>query len=332
MIPHEKEKLIPELQHEIDDGTHVPHLLENTHPAPHRLSGRWYGRAFGLIVALGAIILFVPFRESVTGDARVVPLEARVLNAVEDGILKDIQCEEGAFVEAGQVIGHLYNDDLEVALKQEEESLDITQKNIEQLTSKVAWLEKMHERKKALYDEGVIPLIDFEEVDLELEYTKKECDIAHDRVGYLGKKIELLKKRKENTTLIAPIAGVVSFKRQEKVGAFFNRGDEICEVADMSGILLEVQVDERSVKRIEEGMPVAVRFHAITAGKTKGSVYKIHHVAWERVRKVWVKENVVNVLIKPDHIPAGVKRGMTAAIKIHGRKKVLALLLLNGIG
>jgi HlyD family secretion protein len=99
-----------------------------------------------------------------------------------------------------------------------------------------------------------------------LEAADAEIERARDAVGY--------------TTITSPIDGVVT-RRNAKVGELVvtgtmnNPGTVIMEVADLSQMLLVVQVDEADIGGVEVGQQAVCRIHAYPDREFKGVVDSI---------------------------------------------------------
>ena len=314
--PKEKSRIIPELLDEMVSGGEPDLLSQLKTQRDPRSSKNAPFKISVFLISVLIVVAFIPVKLNISGPAKLVAKDMRLVNAIDAGVLKQLNYKEGDYVKEGSVIGSLHSIDTIAQLKEAQDELNTTTLQIDQIKNRLQWLDKMVERNKSLYDAQVVSLTDFEKSKLEQDYYKKELQIFENRVIYLKDKISLFSEKVKFLELIAPISGVISLSSSEKVGAFLNKGDEVCKIIDMKNAFLEFQVDERYAPKIKPGQKVYMRFITMPGVVYKGEVEKVGSVAWERTVKVWVKENVVNVSIKPDSLPENIKYGLTARIKI----------------
>jgi HlyD family secretion protein len=84
----------------------------------------------------------------------------------------------------------------------------------------------------------------------------------------------------ENTVIESPIDGVITFLNTEVgetviVGTTNNPGSVIMEIADLSDMLLNAQVDETNIAPVEEGQPAIVYINAYADREFEGEVKRI---------------------------------------------------------
>ena len=121
----------------------------------------------------------------------------------------------------------------------------------------------------------------------------------------------------KNLKIHAPISGIVLTKIENKLGTFVRKGDEICQIGNMNNYLLELPINEKYIDRVTVGHNATIRFSAFSHMPVDGTVVKVQHTAWEKLKKVLVKEQVINVYIQPNDLSSPVKPGMTAHVKVH---------------
>ncbi len=282
--------------------------------------------------AVAAIVLFLfPARATVTGNARVVPAVTLTLEALTIGELQEIYRKEGDRVAPGEAIARIHNGDYQSELDQSLKEVDIIGKQIEQLSQRRDHLGKMLERNASLHEEQVIAITELEQTQLEHNQTVLELEIKQKRLEALKVKIAHLQEELSHSIVRAPIAGILVGGLYNKKGKWLAKGMELCQVFDPHAMLLELPVYERDVRFVRPGQKAAARFHAF-GGRYRGQVTDIRPVAWEKLEKVWVKENVINVMIQMRDIPEGLKPGMSANVAIYAGWTVLGKKLLHKIG
>jgi HlyD family secretion protein len=322
-IKEKIDQLIPEL---LELEEEIPDLLKsNEHK--HKISAKRKITIFLILLVVFLISLFISVESTVSGKARVVPQKIIIIEAKESGILKNVYFDEGNTVKEGQIICTIYNSDYITELKQAKNDEDIIDKSQQQLKKRMVWLENLIERNDALYKDEVIAKAEMETTLLDYEFADLEYKKNIKKLSSLQANIEHLEAAIENANIIAPFDGVIMDQLGNFIGTYIEKGDKICEVADLSNVALEFPVYERCIRKIKSGQKVSISFSAYPGLNTQGEVVSMQPAAWEKVEKVWVKENVINVRIKVDETPFEIKSGMTANVKIYtGRNKLGRIL------
>jgi len=279
------------------------------------------GKRLKFIAACCVLFIFLIFiidiDMPISGKARVIPSEFVTVEAKVAGVIKDLNVTSGDRIKKNALIGHLHNNELIKDLKEAKLEKDMVEKKLLQLEKKLNYLKVMVERNERLYKEDVIAQAEFEKIKLDYDSELQEFNIYKDQKEALENEIEYLNESLENTKIVSPITGIIVDNIEDRIGTYVEEGDKICEIANVDEVFLELPVDEKVIKRIKVGDDVSVSFLSYPDKPISGKVVKIHHVAWEKLRKVVVKENVINVLIRPDSMPFQPKIGMRAEVKIH---------------
>ncbi len=335
-IPQDQKRFIPEIEkyHWNDANEDPPELFsqkQNPSQRP-RLSREEKLRRIKM-AGLAALILFIlPARQTVTGNARVVPATTLTIEALTVGELQEVYRNEGDRVAQGEAIARIHNGDYQSELAQSEKETDVIGKQIEQLSQRRDHLGKMLDRNEALHDEQVIAITELEQTQLDHNQTLLELDIKQKKLEALKVKIAYLREELSHSLVKAPIAGTVVGSLANKKGKWLSKGTELCQVFDPGVMLLELPVYERDVRFVRPGQPASAKFHAFGGRRYRGQVMDIRPVAWEKLEKVWVKENVINVMVRTRDIPEGLKPGMSAGVRIRCGWTILGNKLLRKIG
>jgi putative peptide zinc metalloprotease protein len=184
-------------------------------------------RVLLVVAVLIAFVLLVPFPRYVKGPARVRPVRTAVVRAQVSGALESFSAGENLPVEKGTVLGSLDSRPLRRAAERSKTDLEIARVRCMEAENREAAGEA---RKAAIAEERAL--------------------------GIWRRSRELLEK----TNLRAPVSGILVTPRvEERLGTYFEEGDSVCAVADLSRIELVVRVEERELPRVEVGSPLQVR-------------------------------------------------------------------------
>jgi len=234
-----------------------------------------------------------PFQEYIAVTGTVLPIRTVFLDAVVGGQVEGRFVEEGAHVEAGEPLVALSNDQLtlqqltsEAGLQEQLNNLRMTRLALDQnelnvrqqvteLEYRVDGLRREHARSQQLFDRGVIPEREYQEVRDEHEYMRRR--LALTRQSYrqdslaralqirqmegqqarLQQNLTLLQSSRDNLVVRAPITGQLSALDAE-VGASRPAGSRLGQIDDLSGWRVRVPVDEHYIARVAPGQRATV--------------------------------------------------------------------------
>lgn len=95
-------------------------------------------------------------------------------------------------------------------------------------------------------------------------------------VSSLEGRLNLLEGKRARFTLVTPRAGTVfGEETPRRIGQFFEKGTEVCRVADTRRLLVRIQVGEREIGDIRVGQPVRLKTVAFPDRIFRGTVTKI---------------------------------------------------------
>jgi len=316
-VAEHKEDLLPELMEELKREERTPDFLME-HERPKGAQKKKLVRIVIIGALVGLFFLVVKIDRPVKGVAHVVPSQLLRIEALETGVIDEVLVKSGQQVTKGTLIAKMSNSDLSGELKELRLQRDITRKKLLQLDRRKNYLRLMLNNHKELYHDEIIARSELEKVRLEYTHAQQEYDIYQDELENLRSKLNSVQHALYQMEVDAPITGIILTKIENKLGTFARKGDELCQIANMDGFLLELPINERVIDNVSVGQEATVRFSAFPQLPIHAEVVEIQHTAWEKLKKVLVKENVLNVYIRltDEQLPP-VKPGMTAYVKIH---------------
>ena len=291
---------------------------------------------------------FLPLR------ARVEPLVTVYLDAVEGGRVERVLVEDGAMVQAGQMLAVLSNSDLQlnVLARQTEVTQQINSMRSQELALSqtrlaneravieaqlaVATARRQYELQRPLAERGFVSQRQFQD-------SRDAYEAARDRLAVLrrtqatderlqssqlaqlrasaaslNQSLELARLSLDALNLRAPVAGqLTAFDIQ--VGESFNRGERLGQIDSAGRNKLRAQVDEFYLGRVAEGQfasaEIAGRQHRMRVSK----IYpQVRNGAFEIDLQFVGQE------------PADLQRGQTVQIRLTLGDPAPALLIPNG--
>ncbi|MDX1671768.1 MAG: efflux RND transporter periplasmic adaptor subunit [Balneolaceae bacterium] len=165
------------------------------------------------------------------------------------GIVKSINVEEGDYVQTGEILAQLEDEQLEIEAKRAKATMDR--------------LYNEYQRNKELYEKKLISVETYE--NSKFEYESQEA-------AY-----ELAKLKVEHSSIRAPISGVVS-ERLIKVGNMINADQEVYQITDFDPLLAVLHVPEHELSKLRKGQTALIHVDAIKNQSFNGEVLRISPV------------------------------------------------------
>ena len=248
------------------------------------------------------------FNDYIRLSGQVQPMTTVQLSPRESGIVEQIVIEEGASVNAGDVIIILSNDDLDLEILNSEANLAekenalrntmiqmeqekmLLKLNIVELKTEVARKGRAMESQKRLFDDGLIGKEEYmrSEEDyllyckkLEVNMAKAEQDSIYrsvqiqqmqESLNNMKLNMERIRLRKENLAVKAPIEGELGLL-DVVLGQSVSSGMKIGQINDMNNYKIEVLIDEHYIDRVNPGLTATFERQNETYGATIRKVY-----------------------------------------------------------
>ena len=197
-------------------------------------------------ILLASLVLAVwPRTVQVTTSCVLAGTNRRGVRAQSDGFVRNILVKEGQFVQRGQALATLENDDLVTRLANQESQLQI--------------VELRRQSASALNDSAGVNL-----------HTKEAAVVT----GLLT----ALRQRCADLQLIAPVAGVVlSADLDADRGLYLPEGSLFCEILPAGQINVMIALTEDQAGLVQPGQPVDLRIYALPSQAFHGTVKKTFH-------------------------------------------------------
>jgi HlyD family secretion protein len=191
---------------------------------------------------------------------KVIPQDEVEIKPQISGIIEKIYTEEGAKVEAGELIALIKVVPNEQALYQANGRV----RNAE-LALNNAKME--YDRNKTLFDKGVIASQDFN--NLQLTYNQAEQELKNANADYqIIRRGSIGGSAAANTNIRATVSGTIleiPVKEGDQViqSNNFNDGTTIATIADLGKMIFEGKVDEGEVGKLKVGTPLKITLGAL---------------------------------------------------------------------
>jgi HlyD family secretion protein len=151
--------------------------------------------------------------------------------------------------------------------------------------------------------------------------TEEQVQAAEAAVDQARVALEQARLQLERATLAAPMGGTVTTLDVE-IGELVSLGQPVVVLSDLSGLEVEVNLDETDVARVAAGQEAQVRLDAFPGVEMAGEVTYVASVAQSQSGVVLFP---VTVLLSPAELP--VRAGMTADVEITTASREGALIV-----
>ncbi|MEL7534655.1 MAG: HlyD family efflux transporter periplasmic adaptor subunit, partial [Bacteroidota bacterium] len=294
------------------------------------------------------------FKEFITIFGTVEPKKTVYLDAIESGKIEEIFVEDGTMVERGQPIMRLTNLDLQLevlnqeaqivdqintiryqGIVQEQQSLSLREQALD-VAYRIDLLSKRTERNRLLYQDSIIPQVEYEETQDEYEHLLRRRELLdmtikkdslsqvlqtkqmETSVDLMRRNLEFAKNSLDNLVIKAPINGQLSAFDSE-IGELINQGSRVAQIDVLEDYKIRARVDEFYISRIFPNQ--------------QGSFTLDDKDYQLRIKKIY--PDVQNGAFEVDLVfvgdrPENIKRGQTISLKLSLSDDTQAMLIGKG--
>ncbi len=164
-------------------------------------------------------------------------------------MIEEMRVEEGAYVNRGDVLAMLENDEEEVALGRAEAIREARKQEFE--------------RSEAMLQGQLISEVDHEVK--EREYIMARADWESARVAF------------DKTTIRAPFSGTIT-ERHQNVGNMARPGDALFTLVDLNTLLIYTHLPELEWSRVAVGQQVILETETLPDGLFNGTVHRVSSI------------------------------------------------------
>jgi multidrug resistance efflux pump len=320
---------------------------------------------FYAILVAGVIALFVVRMElRVAGEFVMLPAHNSDVRAGVEGIIEEINVEEGDVVKKGDVVARLSGRDNDAELRKITAAIDEKQAQVRLLKAgvrieeielaktqigkaeeRLKYAQKNYDIEKALYEKNIQSKKEFQRTEELVAVTQKELEEARDhlkvlRAGNRPEQIEAaeaelrsleaqrhyLEEQFRLLTVVSPNDGIITtHKPKEKLGQHVAKGDLIATVHDLRKITAEIAVPEKEIADVHPGQPVELKARSFPQESFSGTVIAVAPTA--TMHEAGGGERSISVTTEIDNRNLLLKSGMSGNAKILcGEHKAIELL------
>jgi putative peptide zinc metalloprotease protein len=163
---------------------------------------------------------------------------------------------------------------------------------------------------------------------LQIEKLGSELRAMRTLIGTLESRRDVLERKHQQFELIIPRAGTVFGEELPRmVGQYFQKGAEICRVADTRQLLVRIQVPEREIGDVRVGHPVRLKARSFPDRVFRGRVSKIGGES----EQDQYQQATYRVELTIENSDGLLRPGMTAFARIDFGRQMIGRILLHKI-
>jgi len=197
----------------------------------------------------------LPLTEEVSGVVRAVN-QVAIRPEIEAPIVA-VLVRSGETVERGQVLIRLEDDALRERLRQAQADVRLAEATAEQSKARVAELAAQVKRTRALAKEDLVPAVDLETQEAQLDGARAQARQSEARVEQARATLDERKNALSKTVVRAPVAGRVG-RRDAELGMLATPSTTLFRLGDFDELIVEVPLTESMLAHVREGMPVRI--------------------------------------------------------------------------
>ena len=236
----------------------------------------------------------------VTAFGRAQPEVEVTISPDVSGEIVELNVQEGANVQEGDVLLRLRPDTYEAQLERTRAELNRAQASLAEREADSLQTRLEFERQQRLYEREVIPESDYQAAESAYKQAVARLQAARFQVQSAMASLRDAREQLQKTTIYAPMSGTVSKLDVELgervVGTSQMAGTEMMRIARLEQMEMEVDINENDVVNVSLGDTARVEVDAYPDRSFRGTVTEIANSA--RVSGEGTQEQVTNFPVK----------------------------------
>ncbi|MBI3448164.1 MAG: efflux RND transporter periplasmic adaptor subunit [Acidobacteria bacterium] len=217
-----------------------------------------------------------------TASGYVVAQRKAAVTTKIAGRLVELKVREGSRVKAGEMIARIENRDYEAQLDQSKRQLEVARAARAEAVAREYASRRELERQTRLLAERVASQSGFDAAEAAQKIALAQIDSASAEISRAEGAVTVAEVNLRNTFIIAPFDGVVTTKSADigeiiapvSVGGPAS-GNSLVQIADMSSLEAEVDINESHISRLHEGQPATIVLDAYPETSYPGRLRQI---------------------------------------------------------
>jgi HlyD family secretion protein len=285
----------------------------------------------------------------VTASGKIQPKKSVQISAETPGKVVNLTVSEGDIVKAGQQLLQIDPRTLETLVQNREASLSTARSQLDQTKSQVdsarvalKQAQDDFKRQEGLWKNGLTTKDAYDRAqntvktqETNLRQSEQSVKTQEERIKVEQANLDSAKYDLNKVRIVSPISGLVTRRNIEEgetavIGTMNNAGTVLLEIADMSVIEAEIEVDETDIPFIAMGQPAKVTIDALPDQTFPGKVTEVGNSPIQATgaqASTATRATNFKVVVTIDGVVPAVRPGFTctAVVTTATRKKVVAV-------
>jgi RND family efflux transporter MFP subunit len=249
----------------------------------------------------GARVVSVDLTESKIGQVReellltgaLKPKETVNVTPQATGRLQELYFRVGDVVPARAPIAELDDEELQQQVHRAEAAIGVTNASLTQREAEYQNAQASLKRSEDLFKDGLISPQEFEQQKTSVAVFEAQMNLAKAQKTQAEAELRELHIRLEQTIIYAPMAGVVA-QRYVDVGALVSPNTPVIQLVNLSTMVTQGNVPERSIGKLRVGNEAIVSVDAIPDKPFTGRVARISPVLDAATRSALIEIDIPN--------------------------------------
>lgn len=199
-----------------------------------------------------------------------------------NGLVAELNFEEGMRVKAGDVLARLDDSDTLASLNLAKAQLDAARSAIEQIKVQSDLADRTLVRETLLAQTKVETDLGFDQAKTNAASLKAQLKLQQTQIVAAERQVAVMQAAQDDMTISAPFSGVVTTKDAqpgEIISAFATAGGltrtGLCTIVDPDSLEIEVEVNEDHLNKVTPGQPVIATLDAYPDWPIQATVFTI---------------------------------------------------------
>lgn len=270
------------------------------------------------------------FKSQVMANGATQPVNSTLVTPEVDGIIENLQVDEGSAVKEGDVLFTLKNEELDKAVREANADVEKAERAVNSANAAVDEAYADYNRQVKEYNESESGTIDVNGLRKAIRSAEDTYATEVSNLEAARTKLEEAQAKANKRTVTAPVSGTIvnmTAKNGMAVGLVSgssnnsnnsNSGGSLMQICDLSQMKVTVQVNEVDISAIAAGQKATATFSALPGVELEAQVTHIASVSTgassDSTNGGGVVNYSVNLLIP--HPDPKLKPGMTASVTI----------------
>ncbi|HBE78958.1 MAG TPA: hypothetical protein DDW65_14445 [Firmicutes bacterium] len=249
-------------------------LMPNSQP--------WYRKKFLLLsILVGTIaLLFIIINLCFTSghylyiDNAMVDGEKISISSKYPGKIAKMFVSEGSFVDKGQLLVQMDDDELLAQKRQAESNILYNEENVKLCTLNLDKATDDFNRTQNIYQMGVLPKAEYEQAKITLDANKTQKKMANAQTDSAKAQLSIIENQMKTSKIYAPGDGVVA-KKYSSEGDVIQSSQVIYTIYNLRNVYVVANVDETQFRDVHLGQKALITIDAYPGCKFRGSVVSV---------------------------------------------------------